>query len=131
MEYNQYLDTEAKLCKRFMREVWEMQTMNLFPAPFIIIHIANERKSSNNKLMDMLHNKHLKEMGMLKGAPDYVILFRFGKVAAIEFKRDKSSKLSDSQKVFKANCEELIIPYLMTYDKDEAIGWIYELCEKL
>jgi hypothetical protein len=131
MDYNEYLDTETKLCKKFMAEVWEMQALNQFPAPFVILHIANERKSTGNRIMDMLHNKHLKAMGMMKGAPDYLILFRFGKVAAIEFKRDKTCKLSDSQKEFKVKCEDLLIPYLMTYSKDEAIGWIHELCGKL
>ncbi|GEM_PF-5911582 len=131
MAKNVYLDTEAKLCKRFMRELSDLYACNFFSTPFIIMHIANERKATNNKFMDMLFNKHLKEMGMLKGAPDYIVLFRFGKVACIEFKRDKKSKLSESQKVFKDKCEELTIPYLMTYEITEAIGWIHELCESL
>jgi hypothetical protein len=123
-----YLDTEAKLCKKFVQEIEQMQALSLFPAPFILIHIANERKSTGNKLMDMLHNKHLKAMGMLTGAPDYLILFRFGKSAAIEFKRDPKCKLSPAQKDFQNSCETLFIPHLVTYSIQEAIGFIHDLC---
>jgi hypothetical protein len=123
---------ERDVCKRFIHYLEERYGKDHYDWPFILMHIANERKSTSNKIMDMLYNKSLKSLGMLPGAPDYLIINPFGRVAAIEFKRDKKScKVKDFQLKFKQKCEELLVPYLLTCDPDEAFGWVEDFCDLL
>jgi hypothetical protein len=121
--------TEAQLCIQFMNQLNQLKQLNYFETPFIIMHVANERKSTGSKLNDMLYNKKLKAMGMLKGAPDYIITYRFGKTAAIEFKRNAKCKPSPAQMAFREEWEDLGAPYLLTYSVEEAIGFIHDLTE--
>jgi hypothetical protein len=123
------MPTESQLCVQFMKQLRELQQLNYFETPFIIMHIANERKSTGNSHLDMLYNKRLKTIGMVKGAPDYIITYRFGKTAAIEFKRNAKCKLSPAQLTFKQEWEDLGAPYLLTWKIDEAIGFIHDLTE--
>lgn len=77
---------------------------------------------------DMLYNKGLKKMGMKEGISDYFVIVPKDNglflVAFIEFKRDKNSKLSDSQKVFATLCASLGIRYLLTWEIEKAFEFI-------
>jgi hypothetical protein len=118
---------ESDLCKSFIRQVKTRQCYNYYGTPFEILHIANEHKATNNRLKDIMYLKHLVAMGLLPGAADYFILYKPGKIASIEFKRNKASKLTENQKKFKARCVDLGIPYLCTYDIDEALDFMKDL----
>jgi hypothetical protein len=82
------------------------------------IHIPNEGKRSYNIARQLL------SMGMLTGCADYLILLYGGRVIAIEFKRDKTCKLTDAQKAFRDQCLRMKIPYLCTYQVDEALEFV-------
>jgi len=77
----------------------------------------------------MEYRRHLVAMGMVVGASDYLVLHKNG-WAAIEFKRDDKAKrngLTERQKAFKEQCEQLEIPYLLTCDPHEAVEFIKSL----
>lgn len=118
--------TETDICKSFIRQVRMLEALKQFDREFIIMHVANESRSGN-KLQAIIFTKQLMAMGMLPGAPDYIIIYAPGKVAAIEFKRNKSSKLSENQKEFKRRCDLMGVPYLCTFDKEIAITWMMQL----
>lgn len=127
-----FTPTESTLCKQFVNGIFQRRAYSFYDGDFELIHIPNERIGSGNKFNDIMYHKHLKSMGMLPGAPDYVILYSlpmeaFCRVAAIEFKRDKSCKLSENQKIFKSRCSDLAIPYLCTWSLDEAYDFVKRL----
>ncbi len=90
-------------------------------------HIANEHKATGNKYRDMGYLRHLKAMGMIAGAADYDIRYEGGRTASIEFKRDATCKLTENQVRYRSRCVALGIPYLCTYDLDEALAFMREL----
>lgn len=104
---------EKNICKVFYSYISNIQKMNGFKSDFMLFHIPNEQ--NNN----MLYTIELKRMGLVSGVPDYCILLPNGKVSFIEFKRNKSSKLTASQLAFKVRCETLSIPYFVCYTVDE------------
>jgi hypothetical protein len=118
---------ESDICKAFIRRVKILKAWNYFKTDFEILHVANEQQSIRKNLKDIMYLKHLCAMGLYPGASDYMIMYKPGKMASIEFKRNKSSKLSNNQKVFKSRCEDLCIPYLCTYDVDEAVAFMEKL----
>jgi hypothetical protein len=112
--------TETQICKQFVKIVRELQSYKQFSTDFILLHIPNESKRSQ------FYGSMLKAMGMLAGAPDYLVLYTGG-WAAIEFKRDKSSPQQKTQKQFQHRCNELGHRYLLTYNIDEAIEFLHNL----
>lgn len=118
---------ESDLCKSFIRQVKTRQAYKYYASEFEILHIANEHKATANRLKDIMYLKHLVAMGLLPGAADYFVLYSPGRIAALEFKRNKSSKLTESQVKFKNLCSTLKIPYMCTYDIDEALDFMKEL----
>jgi hypothetical protein len=94
---------------------------NQFKTKLQVFHIANERKASKQ------YHVKLARMGVISGVADYCVIYEKGRVAFIEFKRNAKCKLSDSQKNFKADCEDLEIPYLLTYSVSEAIDFLSNL----
>jgi hypothetical protein len=116
---------ESDLCKLFIRQVKQLKAWNYYKKDFEIIHIPNERitgKDSQN------FTRHLYAMGMLPGVADYLVVYEDGRCAAIEFKRDKSGlKLKGNQLAFKARCNDLSLPYLVTCDVDEALEFLKSL----
>lgn len=69
-------------------------------------------------------------MGLTAGVPDYCIVMPEGKVAFIEFKRDKKAKLTYKQEEFKNKCKELDTPYLLCYSEEDAINFIKLMLNK-
>lgn len=114
---------ESDICKAFYSEVRMLQNWKQFPCEIEIMHIANERPMTKDKNQWFAYNNHLKAMGVLKGAPDYLIIAK-GRFMFIEFKRSKSQKLSDQQVMFKEFCDRNEIPFLCTYTSLEAIKFI-------
>ena len=108
---------EKDICKIFYRLASELNYYNQFPHKYIILHIANERTDKSYYIRNLL------QMGMRKGAPDYLILWDGG-WAAIEFKRNKSLKQTPSQIEFEKECKLLNSKYLLAYDIDEAIHFL-------
>lgn len=119
---------ESDICKKFVRDVEKLKAYGMFKTDFDLIHIANERVHTGNRIRDISYLKHLVAMGMLPGAPDYFVVYKGGRIAAIEFKRDKSGlKLKGNQLVFKERAHALDIPYLCTYDVQEGIDFLIGL----
>lgn len=115
---------ESDLCKQFVLQVKQRKVWNYYKKRFILMHVPNERVAIKNKALQMGYLRSQYAQGMLAGAPDYIIMYEGGKVAAIEFKRDKRSKLTIDQEHFKSNCSELELPYLCTYNVDEALSFM-------
>lgn len=109
---------ESAICKQFVQQVKQLQAFKQFKTDFTMLHVPNEQLSNPAYIY------HLLGLGMLPGAADYLILYEGGRVAAIEFKRDKTCRLSNSQKAFKETCDRLKIPYLCTYKITEAIDFL-------
>jgi len=113
--------TESQLCKQFVKIVRLMKGYKQFPKAFVLIHVANESISTDR------YRLHQSQMGLLAGVADYLVLYEGGRVAAIEFKRDNKSKQTKSQLDFQQTCTDLYIPYLLTYQIDQAIEFIKSL----
>lgn len=120
---------ESDLCKMFYSQVCQLKAYNYFKKPFELIHIPNERISSDNSSKDFMYLRALKQMGLVAGVPDYLILLGGGRFGAIEFKRDSKAKLSKNQEVFKDKLEKLEAPFLCTWKVAEAIDFIYRLLQ--
>lgn len=119
---------ESDICKLFIRNVKNLKAYGYFKTDFEILHIPNEHKQTGNRIRDIQYLKHLSSMGMLSGAPDYLIIYKNARIAAIEFKRNKAgTKLKGNQLAFKKRAESLDIPYLCTYDIGQAIDFITDL----
>lgn len=112
---------ERELCKVFYEEVQLRKQLNNFNKNFFIFHVANEQKTN------IAYTLMLKSMGLTSGVADYCILYEGGKVAFIEFKRNKKCKLTKSQEAFKNICEALNVPYFMTCDVQDAIKFLNRL----
>lgn len=122
---------ESDICKLFIRNVKKLRSYNYFKTDFEILHIPNEHKKTTNRVRDISYLKHLVSMGMLAGAPDYLIIYDGAKVAAIEFKRNKAgTRLKGNQLAFKHRANELSIPYLCTYDIEQAVDFLTELLNR-
>lgn len=115
--------TEKQICNVFFAQYQQLKLFNYFPKKLKVFHIANEQ--NNN----MLYTKSLLRMGMCPGAPDYLVIYQGGKAAFIEFKRDEkeAKKKNENQLKFKLECEELGVPYLLTWKPEEAIEWLRSL----
>lgn len=108
---------EKSICKEFYNQVRLRQLYNEFKCEFFIFHIANEQFNNVG------YTKSLMAMGLRSGVFDYCVIAK-GKVGFIEFKRDSKHKLSPKQVEFKDYLDSLGIPYLVTWDSDEAIEWL-------
>jgi hypothetical protein len=111
---------ESDICKHFYRSVVDLQNYKQFSFDFVILHVANEQMSS------MRYTKHLMRMGMMPGAPDYLILYEGG-WAAIEFKRTSKGKQTANQKNFEIKCVNLGARYLLTSESQVAIEFLHSL----
>ena len=120
---------ESDLCKIFVKGVKERRAWKYYNTDFEIIHIPNERIAVRDKKLQYGYLKSQAAMGMFLGAPDYLIITPHI-CAAIEFKRDNTCKLTAGQKHFKSRWMGLGLPYLCTYNVDEAWGFV-ELVTKL
>ncbi len=118
---------ESVLCKAFILAVKRLKMYNYYKTDFEIIHIANEVVRCGNPIKDRNYLIHQMNMGMLAGCADYLVIYDGGRVAAIEFKRDKKSKLTRNQENFRDRCLQLGLPYLCTYDIDEALAFVKDL----
>lgn len=115
---------ESDLCKSFIRNVKTLKAYNYYKTDFEIVHVANEHKATGHTVKDIMYLKHLVSMGLYPGAADYFILYKPGRIAAMEFKRNKSSKLTKNQLTFKKRCDDMKIKYICTYDIDEALEFV-------
>lgn len=115
---------ESDLCKAFIRNVKKLKAYNYYKTDFEIVHVANERISTGNKVRDSIYGNHLVSMGLYPGVADYFILYKPGRIAAMEFKRDKTAKLGKNQLTFKKRCDDMEIKYICTYDIDEALEFV-------
>ena len=113
---------ESDICKQFINEYKRLCLYNYFSCRTKVIKIANESLSTRNFI------NHLIAMGMCPGAADYLVIFQGNRIAFIEFKRTPKEKLRENQLAFKADVEDLDIPYLMTHDIHRAFQFIKELC---
>lgn len=109
---------EKDICKVFMQRFEVMNAYKQFNKNMFIFHIANEQY--NNRLYTI----SLMKMGLKPGVADYCLLMEGGKVAFLEFKRNKSLKISSNQEIFRDVCLKLDIPYGLFYEVDSAIDWI-------
>lgn len=112
---------ESQKCKQFVNMVRQLQAYNQFPIDFEMTHVSNESTGNDGWRI------HQWQMGLLAGVSDYVIFYEGGRVACIEFKRSAKEKQSDKQKWFQDRCIKLKVPYLLTYEIDEAIEFIKSL----
>lgn len=113
---------ESFLCKRFVNHVSILQRMKLFDCPFLMFHVANQQVNGPR------YGKHLKELGLIAGIADYILLFPGGHFAAIEFKAGKASKVTNEQRQFEILCQNYQAPYLLTWDIDSAVEFIKKCC---
>lgn len=124
LTFKPYKPKEGELCTQFYKQVLILQAYNQIPNNIKIFHIANESLSS------AAYTKKLLGMGMMPGIADYGVNIkdpRGGRIAYLEFKRDKSCKQTQSQKEFQAHCEEFYIPYVVKYTVEDAIEWLKSL----
>lgn len=118
---------EKDICKEFVKLFEFLNFHKQFknqdgtPKPMFMFHIANEQHTTK------AYTLSLKAMGLKAGVADYCFLLPGGRVAFIEFKRDKRCYLSAAQKEFSLICETLNIPYMVAYSVDDAISWIRQL----
>lgn len=111
---------ESDICKAFCKQVKQMQSLRAFKRDFILIHVPNESFTTKG------YRYHLASLGVYKGVADYLILYNGGWVA-IEFKRSKRESQSIHQKAFEIRCNEMNIPYLLTFSIEEAIDFLLKL----
>lgn len=83
--------------------------------PIIFFHIPNGGSRNIIEAMEF------KRMGVRAGVADYFISTKQTPVAFIEIKL-LGQNLSPKQKVFKADCEKLNIPYKMVQSLDEFVN---------
>lgn len=114
---------EKDICKEFYHKVRTLQQYNAFGFHFFIYHVANEQNTNKNYTIE------LKRMGLRAGVADYCLILPEGRTAYIEFKRDETSarRKNEGQLAFKEACEQLKVPYLITWDAEVAIEWIRQL----
>ncbi len=114
---------EKAICKEFYHKVRMLQDYNAFGFHFFIYHVANEQNTSQS------YTQELKRMGLRAGVADYCLILSGGKTAYIEFKRDEASsrRKNVNQLAFKEICDQLKVPYLLTWDAEVAIEWIRNL----
>lgn len=154
-----YRSIEKPICKSLYSQFLKLQALNQISKETLMIHLANERKSSTYKVKqgalnpfknediyhkynqgmqqrDMLFNKSLKEMGMLPGLPDYMIIKPNFKTTLklnpisnpiaetiviphygfIEVKTKANPKLSPAQFGFQEICRMYSIPHHVMID---------------
>ena len=66
-------------------------------------------------------------MGMTKGIADYLVEYDGNRHAWIEFKRNSTSKQTIAQKLFEEDCLNRRVPFLLTYDQEEALEFLRKL----
>jgi hypothetical protein len=111
---------ESILCKQFVMQFKYEQAYKQLPDDMLLIHIPNENISSPS------YRIHLKTMGLMAGVLDYMVLYTGG-IAFIEFKRDKTCKLTKHQQKFILMLKALNIQYLVTCCIEEAITFLKKL----
>lgn len=111
---------ERDISIAFFKQFQVLQSLKQFKKGVCLFHIANERKCN------FKYGRLLKDMGVMAGVADYCLLMEGGKVAFIEFKRDKRSKQNDNQKEFQRQCEAMQIPYVVAYTPEQAIQFIHD-----
>ena len=110
---------EALECIKLANELKILSVNNKLNC--VWFHVSNE----NPVARKFIHWAKLqKAIGLMKGAPDYVFLWEKG-AACIEMKA-LSGRLSDSQKVFQAWCQQQKVPYKVTYSAEEALNQLKE-----
>lgn len=162
-----YRSIEKPICKSLYSQFLKLQALNQIDKETLMIHLANERKSSTYKVKngafnpfkdqtiyhkynqgmqqrDMLYNKGLKEMGMLPGLPDYMIIkpnfittiklnpisnpvsetITIPHYGFIEVKTKDNPKLSPAQFGFQEICRMYAIPHLVMIDYEGIAGAI-------
>lgn len=112
---------ERDLCELFYKEIELKRRLNVFNKKMFIFHVANEQKTH------ITYTMMLKRLGLTPGVADYCVLYEGGNVAFIEFKRNEKCKLTQAQESFKNICFELNIPYLVTFNIQEAINFLNKL----
>jgi hypothetical protein len=112
---------EADICQEFYAQYEELSLLGQFKSDPLVFHVPNERRTSQQ------YGAKLKRMGVVSGVGDYCVVYEGGRVAFIEFKRNAKCKLSIAQEHFKNSCEDLKVPYLLTYRVDEAIDFLKSL----
>lgn len=105
--------SEDDTCIEFVKIVQTFQ--NLTSNKFVFFHIPNEISANNNPIF----GAKLKRMGKLAGVPDYCFLWNKS-VGFIEFKA-KKGVLSDAQKSFKDDMEDLNIKFAVAYTSNEGV----------
>ena len=118
---------ESELCIGFYRQIKTLQAFKILKDNVKVFHIANESMSS------AAYGKKLIRMGMLPGIADYGINIKDekgGRIAYLEFKRDKSCKQTATQKEFQRHCEEFGIPYRVVHTIEDGVAFVKELSEQ-
>lgn len=124
VSFKPYKPYEGDICIQFYKQVLILQAYNQLPNTIKVFHIANESLSS------AAYTKKLMRMGLMPGIADYGINIKDpkgGRIAYLEFKRDKTCKQTPAQKEFQAHCEEFYIPYKVVWTVDDAIEWLKAL----
>ncbi len=124
--------SESQLCEMFIRDVAKLKALGYYKSDFQIKHIPNEKPRTGDMRRDKNYIFKQIRMGMVSGAADYDICYKlpgesYCRSASIEFKKNKSCKLTANQKIYRDRCLELGKPYLCTYDIDEALAFMKAL----
>ena len=108
---------ESVICKQIVIEVSHLKSLNYFANEFALIHIANENVSG------LGYRRHLKAIGLMPGALDYLLLYTGG-CAFIEVKRDHKCKLSPMQVKFTKLLDSLGINWIVAHSPQEVTSFI-------
>lgn len=112
---------ESDICKQFVNVFKTLQFYKKFPPDMRVHHIPNECLSGPAYI------RHLLAMGMTKGIADYLVEYDGNRHAWIEFKRNSTSKQTIAQKLFEEDCLNRRVPFLLTYDQEEALEFLRKL----
>lgn len=110
---------ETRECIQFANQLKVLSVNNQLHC--IWFHVSNE----NPVARQYIHWAKLqKAIGLMKGAPDYVFLWKDG-AACMEMK-SRQGRLSDAQKTFRAWCQQQMVPYVVIYSAEEGIQQLTE-----
>jgi hypothetical protein len=114
---------EHEICEEFYKQYEYLSLLGYFKSDPFVFHVPNERRASP------AYYAKLRRMGVISGVADYCAFTDKGKVAFIEFKRNKAAckKLNDAQQFFREACESSGVPYLLTCSVEEAIDFLKSL----
>ena len=76
---------------------------------------------ANGEARSAITGARLKRMGVKKGVPDLVFVFREGGALFMEIKRE-GARLSPEQREMESRCYDQDIPYEVVHSLEEAIG---------